>query len=129
MPAKVAVLQNKSLFAAGIERRLQDAGTIDVVRLSGDLELLRQEIGELNPDIIVIDCAAADNQIEIAVACILAAEGFSTVIKLGLDCEEMIVHRTERQPLVTGEDLVAAIGRLVEEGEVGEGGGDCMQGD
>lgn len=127
--AKVAVLYNKSLFAAGIECRLQDAKAFEVVRVDGTREGLIEEMREIGPDVIILDATAGDFWITLAVAEILTRVGSSKVIKLGLNSEEMVIYRSERQPLVTGEDLVAAIGHLTLEREFGEEGGECMQGD
>jgi DNA-binding NarL/FixJ family response regulator len=126
--AKIAVLYDKSLFAAGIERRLQDAEAFEVVRVSGHGGGFSEAIRELGPDIIILDSTAENSQTMLALAEMLAVDGSSKIVKLGLNHEEIIIYRSERQVLETGDDLVAAIDRLIQERKVGEGGGDRMQG-
>jgi len=109
---RVFILSNHPLFGQGVESLLRQEARLEIVGQETDVDKAVERIKELQPNVVILDCAEPACDPTLAVMRILR-EGLETkVIGLNLQDNTMYIYHGEQRVVKEVKDLMEAIGPL-----------------
>ena len=106
---RVFILSSHPLFSQGVENLLRRESGLEIVGRETDVDKAVERIKELQPDVVILDCAEPRCDPTLAVMRILR-EGLETkVIGLNLQDNTMYIYRGEQRVVQEVKDLIEAI--------------------
>jgi DNA-binding NarL/FixJ family response regulator len=106
---QVFILSSHPLFGQGVESLLRQEARLEIVGQETDADKAIERIKELQPNVVILDCAEPGCDPAPAVMRILR-EGVETkVIGLNLQDNTMCIYRGEQRVVKDVKDLVQAI--------------------
>jgi len=109
---RVFILSSHPLFGQGVESLLRQEARLEIVGQETDVDKALERIKELQPNVVILDCAEPRCDPMLAVMRILK-EGLETkVIGLNLQDNTMYIYRGEQRVVKEVKDLMEAIGPL-----------------
>lgn len=109
MTIKVVVLYSKSLFAAGIEKRLSRIEDFQVIHIDASTNDPLPLIDAARPDVLIVDVVEENPVCKAIVLQVLKQSHAPLVVSLDLNHTEISIYQRSGHQVMNGDDLVSAI--------------------
>jgi DNA-binding NarL/FixJ family response regulator len=106
---RVFILSSHPLFSQGVESLLRQEAGLDIVGREADADKALERIKEIQPDVVILECAEPTCDPTLAVMRILREGVEIKVIGLNLQDNTMCIYRGEQRVVKDVKDLVEAI--------------------
>jgi DNA-binding NarL/FixJ family response regulator len=106
---RVFILSSHPLFSQGVESLLRQEAGLDIVGREADADKALERIKEIQPDVVILECAEPTRDPTLAVVRILRKEVGTKLIELNLQDNTVCIYRGEKRVVKSIEDLVEAI--------------------
>ncbi len=114
---RIFMLSGQLMFSEGVELMLQDRSGYEIVGRETDVAKAIERILDLQPDIIIIDCANQDLLAATTVARIMNQAPNTKIIALNLTDNQIRLYKSEQRTARSSTDLLKALENGVSEGE------------
>ncbi len=104
---RIFVISNHLMFGHGIGSLLREEAELEVVGQESNLNRAIEQIGALQPDVVILD--SDDPEPDLEVAHILRVRPGVKVISLSLDNNTLCVYQASQRTTRGVDDLLAAI--------------------